>query len=111
MTPRGPQPCQDGQQSPEATYRRQHDDRPDRIPASGPDTVPYEVIYLGGEAAVVVPVSDFLRLRALEQAASPQELEDAEDEVALADWRVREAAGQTSYVTHDEALRRLGLAG
>jgi hypothetical protein len=43
--------------------------------------------------------------------ASQQELEDAEDKTALADWRAREAAGQTSYVTHDEALRRLGLAG
>jgi hypothetical protein len=34
---------------------------------------PAEVIHLGGQAAVVVPVSDFLRLRALEQAASAQE--------------------------------------
>jgi|HubBroStandDraft_1064217.scaffolds.fasta_scaffold10445_3 hypothetical protein len=79
----------------------------DRIPASGPDTGSYEVIHLGGQAAVVVPVSDFLRLRALEQAASAQELEDAEVQAALADWRAREAAGQTSYVPHDEALRRL----
>jgi len=47
--------------------------------ASGPDTGSYEVIHLGGQAAVVVPVADFLRLRALEQAASPQDLEDAED--------------------------------
>ena len=68
------------------------------------------MIHLGGQAGVVVPVSDFLRLRALEQAASAQELEDAEDQAALADWRAREATGQTSYVTHDEALRRLGLA-
>jgi hypothetical protein len=68
-------------------------------------------IHLGGQAAVVVPVPDFLRLRALEQAASAQELEDAEDKAALADWRAREAAGQTSYVPHEEALRRLGLAG
>jgi hypothetical protein len=83
----------------------------DRIQASDPGAGPYEVIHLGGQAAVVVPVSDFLRLRALEEAASPQELEDAEDKAALADWRAREAAGQTSYVTHDEALRRLGLAG
>ena len=83
----------------------------DRIPATGPNTGPYEVIHLGGQAAVVVPVADFLRLRALEQAASPQELEDAEDEAALADWRARDAAGQTSYLPHDEALRRLGLAG
>jgi hypothetical protein len=83
----------------------------DEVPANGPDAGSYEVIHLGGQAAVVVPVSDFLRLRALEQAASAQELEDAEDQAALADWRAREATGQTSYVTHDEALRRLGLAG
>ena len=82
----------------------------DRIPASGPDTGSYEVIHLGGQAAVV-PVSDFLRLQALKQAASAQELEDAEDKAALAGWRAREAAGQTSYVPHDEGLRRLGLAG
>ena len=83
----------------------------DRIPASGPDTGSYEVIHLGGQAAVVVPVSDFLRLRALEQAASPQELEDAEDKAALADWRAREAAEQTSYVPHDETLRRSAWPG
>ena len=29
-----------------------------------PDNGPYEVIHLGGQAAVVVPVTDFLRLRA-----------------------------------------------
>jgi hypothetical protein len=46
----------------------------DRIPASSPDTGPYEVIHLGGQTAVVAPGSDFLRLRALEEAASPQEL-------------------------------------
>jgi hypothetical protein len=51
----------------------------DRIPASGPDTGSYEVIHLGGQAAVVVPVSDFLRLRPWNRPASAQELEDAED--------------------------------
>lgn len=79
--------------------------------ADDADTGSYEVIHLGGQAAVVVPVSDFLRLQALEQAASVQELEDAEDKAALADWCAREAAGHTSYVPHDEALRRLSLAG
>jgi len=39
--------------------------------APGPDTGLYEVIHLGGQVAVVVPVADFLRLRALERAASP----------------------------------------
>lgn len=39
-------------------------------PAHGPDTGSYEVIHLGGHAAVVVPVADFMRLRALERLAS-----------------------------------------
>ena len=77
--------------------------------APGPDTGSYEVIHLGGQAAVVVPVADFLRLRALEQAASPQDLEDAEDTAALLEWRARDAAGQTTFVPADEVRRRLGL--
>ena len=76
-----------------------------------PDPVePFEVIHLGGEAAVVVPLSDFMRLRALERLASAQELEDAEDAIALQEWKAREAAGQTSYLPADEVRRRLGLA-
>ena len=58
----------------------------------GPDTGSYEVIHLGGLAAVVVPVADFLRLRALEQAAIPAELEDAEDTAAVLEWKARDAA-------------------
>ncbi|MFZ0187719.1 MAG: hypothetical protein WAL72_12345 [Streptosporangiaceae bacterium] len=77
--------------------------------ASGPDTGSYEVIHLGGQAAVVVPVADFLRLRALEQAASPQDLENAEDTAAVLEWRARDAAGQTTLVPADEVRRRLGL--
>ena len=77
--------------------------------APGPDTGSYEVIHLGGQAAVVVPVADFLRLRALEQAASPPELEDAEDKAAVLEWKARDAAGQTTFVPADEARRRLGI--
>jgi hypothetical protein len=75
-------------------------------PAPGPDTGSYEV---GGHAAVVVPLADFMRLRALERLASAQELEDAEDAAALQEWRAREAAGQTFYVPADEVRQRLGL--
>jgi len=75
----------------------------------GPDTGSYEVIHLGGQAAVVVPVTDFLRLRALEQAASPEELEDAEDTAAVLEWKARDAVGQTTFVPADEARRRLGM--
>jgi len=76
---------------------------------SGPDTGTYEVIHLGGQAAVVVPVADFLRLRALEQAASPEELEAAEDTAAVLAWKARDAARQTTYVPAAEARRRLGM--
>src|ERR1700756_4492470 len=76
----------------------------------GPDTGSYEVIHLGGQAAVVVPVADFLRLRALERSAAPQELEDAEDTAAILEWKARDAAGQTTFVTAEEARRRLGMA-
>jgi hypothetical protein len=67
------------------------------------------VIHLGGQTAVVVPLADFMRLRALERLATAQELEDAEDTAALREWQAREAAGQTSYVPADEVRRRLGL--
>ncbi len=74
-----------------------------------PDTGSYEVIHLGGQAAVVVPVTDFLRLRALERAATSAELENAEDAAAVLAWRARDAAGQTKFVSAAEARRRLGL--
>ena len=77
--------------------------------AHGPGTGSYEVIHLGGHAAVVVPRADFMRLRALERLASAQEREDAEDTAALQGWRAREAAGQTSWVPADEVCQRLGL--
>jgi hypothetical protein len=75
----------------------------------GPDIGSYEVIHLGGQTAVVVPVADFLRLRALEKAATPKDLEDAEDTVAVLEWKARDAAGQTTFVPADEARRRLGI--
>lgn len=75
----------------------------------GPDTGSYEVIHLGGQAAVVVPVADFLRLRGLERAAARQELEDAEDTAAILEWKARDTAGRTTFVTAEEARRRLGM--
>ena len=77
---------------------------------SSQDTGSYEVIHLGGQAAVVVPLGDFMRLRALERIASAEELEEAEDATALHDWQARKAAGHTSYVPAEEVKRRLGLA-
>ena len=80
--------------------------QPDR---PGPDTGSYEVIHLGDQAAVVVPVADFLRLPALEKAATAAELEDAEDTAAVLEWKGRDAAGQTTLVPASEARRRLGM--
>jgi hypothetical protein len=77
----------------------------------GPDTGSYELIHLGGQAAVVVPVADFVRLRALEQAASPQELEDAEDTASVLEWKARDADGLTTFAPSYEARRRLGIHG
>ncbi len=74
-----------------------------------PETGSYQVIHLGGQAAVVVSVTDFLRLRALEQAAALDELEDAEDTAAMLEWKARDAAGQTTLMSADEARRRLGM--
>jgi hypothetical protein len=54
-------------------------------------------------------VADFLRLRALEKAATPKDLEDAEDTAAVLEWKARDAANQTTFVPADEARRRLGI--
>lgn len=76
-------------------------------PAGPSDAIPYEVIHLGGEAAVVVPVADFRRLRALEHLASPRELEGAEAAVAWQDYREWAAAGRPGVLPHDQARRLL----
>jgi hypothetical protein len=79
-------------------------------PADSPVTAPYEVIHLGGRAAVIVPLAEFLRLPALESTASAQALEDAEDAAAAQDWLARDAGAETNYVPLPEVRRRLGLA-
>jgi hypothetical protein len=68
------------------------------------------VIHLGGEAAVVVPVSEYRRLRALERLASPDELEGAEAAAALEEYR-EWCAGRPGAVPHDRARRLLGDDG
>ena len=67
------------------------------------------MIRLGDQTAVVVPLADFLRLRALERHASAEDLEDAEDAAALQEWQTRSAAGRVSYVPAAEVRQRLGL--
>jgi hypothetical protein len=76
-------------------------------PTQVPDTSPYEVIHLGGETAVVVPVADFLRLRALQRHASAEDLEEAEIEATLAAHRAWVAVGRPGALSHEEAMAEL----
>jgi hypothetical protein len=76
-------------------------------PAEPAEAGELEMIHLGGEAAVVVPVAEYRRLRALERLASPQELEGAEAAAAWEDYREWSAAGRPGAVSHEEARRLL----
>lgn len=76
-------------------------------PAPVPDTGSYDVIRLGDQAAVVVPVADFLRLQALERRASAEELDAAEAEAAGASFEAWVAAGRPGAVSHEEAMAAL----
>jgi prevent-host-death family protein len=40
---------------------------------------------------------------------SAEELEDLEDALAVAQSRLREAAGETTWIPHEEVRRRLGF--
>lgn len=75
-------------------------------PTSIPDE-PYEVIHLGGEAAAIVPLTELLRLQAVERRAPAALLEEAEIEATLAAHREWAAAGRPGAVSHDEAMAEL----
>jgi hypothetical protein len=67
----------------------------------------YEVIHLGGEAAAVVPLDEFRRLKALEEAATPDALDAAEAaacSAALEEW---EAAGRPGAISHEEFMAEI----
>lgn len=65
------------------------------------------MIHLGGETAVVVPLAEYRRLRALDQLASPQEREGAEAAAALEEYREWSAAGRPGAISHEQARRLL----
>ena len=66
----------------------------------------HDVIHLGGQAAVVVPVDEYRRLRALERRASADDLDAAEADVVLQhdEWV---AAGRPGALSHDEVMAEL----
>jgi hypothetical protein len=72
-----------------------------------PDSEPYEVIHLGGEAAAIVPVAELRRLQAVERHAPPEALEEAEIEATLAAHDEWVASGRPGAVSHEEAMAEL----
>ncbi|TYK53340.1 hypothetical protein [Actinomadura decatromicini] len=72
-----------------------------------PRTDEYEVIHLGGEAAAIVPLDDLRRLKALERAATPEALEEAEAAAAFAALDEWEAAGRPGAVSHEEFMTEI----
>jgi len=62
----------------------------------------HDVIHLGGETAVVVPVAEYRRLRALERWASAEELERAEAEAVAEAHREWVEAGRPGATPHDQ---------
>jgi PHD/YefM family antitoxin component YafN of YafNO toxin-antitoxin module len=69
----------------------------------------HQVIRLGGEAAVVVPLDEYRRLRELERRAQLAEQADAEEAEALAEYRAQQDAGAVTAIPQDEVRRRFGL--
>jgi hypothetical protein len=72
-----------------------------------PGLAGHDVVYLGDGAAVVVPLAEYRRLRALERLASADELQDAAASAALEEYREWSAAGRPGAIAHAEARRWL----
>lgn len=65
------------------------------------------VIRVGTSEAVVVPLEDYLRLRAIERHASAAEIEEAEIEAAIEAHERWTAAGRPGARSHDEVMSEL----
>lgn len=70
----------------------------------------HDVIHLGGQVAVVVPLEEYRRLRELERRALLTAQADAEERAALADYRAQQHAGNVTAIPQAELRQRLGLA-
>lgn len=67
----------------------------------------HSVIRLGDETAVVVPISEYRRLKALERNATPDEIDQAEADAVLAEYDEWAAAGRPGALTHEQAMAQL----
>jgi PHD/YefM family antitoxin component YafN of YafNO toxin-antitoxin module len=71
---------------------------------------PHEVIHLGDEAAVVVPLAEYRQLRDDARRSRLIEQADVEEAAALAEYRAQQAVGPVKTVPQAEVRRRFGLA-
>jgi hypothetical protein len=68
----------------------------------------HDVIHLGGETAVVVPLHEYRMLAALRERASADEIEEAEIEAAIAEHEAWKAAGRPGgTIPHAAAIAEL----
>jgi hypothetical protein len=64
----------------------------------------HDVIRLGGETAVVVPVHEYQTLRALRDRASAEQVEEAEIDATIAEHEAWKAAGRPGLKSHEEFM-------
>jgi hypothetical protein len=88
-----------------ARFRR-YDSGMTAQPASAPDG--HEQIHLGGETAVIVPLEEYRVLAALRAQATPEDIEEALFDAAIAEDRAWKAAGcPGGTIPHDEVMNEL----
>jgi len=72
----------------------------------------HDLIHLGGETAVVVPLDEYRMLETLRERASAEEIEEAEIEAAIAEHEAWKAAGQPGgTIPHEAAAAELLRGG
>lgn len=65
----------------------------------------HDMIHLGGETAVVVPLPEYRMLTALRERASAEEIEVAEIDAAIAENEAWKAAGRPGgTISHEDAI-------
>jgi hypothetical protein len=68
----------------------------------------HEVIHLGGESAVIVPIDEYQVLKALKANATPDEVELAEMDAAIAEHEAWKAAGRPGgTIPHERVAAEL----
>lgn len=70
----------------------------------------HDVIHLGGQAAVVVPLEEYWLLKALKDQATQEELDEAWMTAAIEEHEAWKAAGcPGGFISHEEVMAQLGL--